>query len=383
MATQIIAYSRLENHDYRLIYAPSKQLLSEPDRSEFTNFIREVINSDNFGSITAPRFAMIKRGDKCLIGVGCNNNFLGEVDTKIESREVRGFYGIVSDEPITWDQICLLCDSEISFYKAFFSKYIIPIWHTSKRDEDSINSIVEPIRLDVDTFPLSYIDIPINQDKDCCQIHSYVSDHRHLIYSCSLVKNGDIVVNINSEAHVISAPLYHFHNVTILNDKQNRLIEFNKKKHLEPVENLRVVRKNKSCRNETPFTKENGCISRCIDKVEHFLGKYDISPMSFLKAFAKRHHMKVVKDVPNDGNIIGAHSSLEEINQGEIHHPSVSSEVEDFQKKKAHRRSFIEDLQAKFKENNSIEEEIYRTNTVNSEETHVPKNDTEIESLDT
>ena len=381
MAAQLIIYTRLENFDYRLIYAPSKQILPEPHRSEFIDFIREVINSDNFGSIKSPRYAVIKRNDLFLIGVGCDNSCLGEVKSNIERREIRGFYGVVSNEPIKSSVIQFL--SQLDFYKDLFSKHIIPKWHTSKRNEDDINSIVEPFNINVDEQLTPIFDgLDINIDANLCKVYSDNIEPCSLINACLKCAIVDAVTNLNSEAHITSAPLYKFHNVTINESVFNKTISHKKQETEEFLEKRKKGYSDPAV-TSTKKLRDEGCLSRCVDKVEHFLSKYSINPKSFLEIFAKRHHLRVISEKQVEESVLNSapvqKSRLESI---DISENVISSELDDFHNKRTHRRSLIEDLQTRYKESERAAQSSTSILTGDKQEQQNQKQSIEIESID-
>lgn len=384
MATQLIIYTRLENFDYRLIFAPSRQMLPEPYRSEFIDFVREVINSDNFGSIKSPRYAVIKRNDLCLIGIGCDNSCLGEVKSNIERREIRGFFGVVSNEPFKPSVIQTL--SQLDFYKDLFTSFIIPKWHTSKRNEDDINSIVEHLTINKEEQPTSiFDDIDINIDVNLCKIHSHQIEPSSLISSCVKHKNVDAVTNLNSEAHVTSAPLYKFHNVTINESVFSKTISYKKTETKEFLEKGKKGHSDPAVAStkRTKALRDEGCLSRCVDKVEHFLSKYGINPKSFLEIFAKRHNLRVISEKQDEESVLNSapvqRSRLESI---DISENVISSELDDFHNKRTHRRSIIEDLQTRYKESEMATQSSTSSLTDEKQEQQNQGQSIEIESID-
>lgn len=222
----LFVYTRLESFDYRLIYAPSDKHLPQPNRGEFIDFAREVINTDVFGDIKSPRHAIIKREQYTLIGLGCNSVELGVIQSLVETRAIRVFIGVYFDHSLSDAQIQSF--TEIGFYKDLYSQYITPLWHTNKRNETKVNSIVQPVEI-LESVSLSRsAEIKVNSCANLCEIYPCRVNVFSLLKSCIQYKDIDAVTLLNSEDHIKEATLYKFHNATIIGFEDTRTLQLRK-----------------------------------------------------------------------------------------------------------------------------------------------------------
>lgn len=234
MEAYLFIYSRLERFDYRLIYAPSQSFLPNPTRNEFISFAREVINTDNVsnGKINTARWSLIRRGDKVLFGIGIYNKNLGDCSSDIETRNVRGFFGLVFNyEKESLPKECFA----MSFFESIYSSYIMPLWHAEKKDEHKINSIIQKIDLNVED---SCTDSPIklNTHSSVCKILPETIVVDEAINSALSVEDIEIVLGLNDIKHVTSASLSQFRNISIIgNHTEDDIPVSNKKSHVASV----------------------------------------------------------------------------------------------------------------------------------------------------
>lgn len=231
MEAYLFIYSRLERFDYRLIYAPSQSFLPSPTRDEFVSFAREVINTDNVanGGINTARWSVIKRGNKVLFGVGMYNKDLGDCSSTIETRDVRGFFGIV----FNYEGGGLPNDIfTISYFQNLYASYFMPIWHTVKKDEYKINSIIQGIKIIIQNNNLNE-PILLNAHASICKIlpeSILVSD---AINSALQIDDVELVLGLNDVKHVTSARLLQFRNVSIIGNITEEVINITPKKSSE------------------------------------------------------------------------------------------------------------------------------------------------------
>lgn len=231
MEAYLFIYSRLERFDYRLIYAPSRSFLPSPTRDDFVSFAREVINTDNVanGGINTARWSVIRRGNKVLFGVGMYNKDLGDCSSTIETRDVRGFFGIV----FNYEEVVLPNDLfTISYFQNLYSSYFMPIWHTVKKDEYKINSIIQGIEIIIQNNNLKET-IDLNTNTSICKIlpeSILVSD---AINSALQIDDVELVLGLNDIKHVTSARLSQFRNVSVIGNITEKVIHISSKKSSE------------------------------------------------------------------------------------------------------------------------------------------------------
>jgi len=213
MSGQLFIYTRLENFDYRLIYAPSESFLPEPYRSSFIDFAREVINEDNSlnGSIDGVRWSYIRKGHLSLIGIGCHNNLLKELHSQKESRIIRGFFGVVVND---MNESLITELTSMEFYKDLFCHYVEPLWSLSKKSEGKVNSNIQEI--EIKAYPYDGQSLKLNTDAHKCTILSCESQIEGLL--CGAIRSCDVdfVTNLNTYKHVTMSQLYSFHNITVI-----------------------------------------------------------------------------------------------------------------------------------------------------------------------
>lgn len=235
MEAYLFIYSRLERFDYRLIYAPSQSFLPNPTRNEFISFAREVINTDNVsnGKINTARWSLIRRGDKVLFGIGIYNKNLGDCSSDIETRNVRGFFGLVFNyEKGNLPKECFA----MSFFESIYSSYIMPLWHAEKKYEHKINSIIQKINLNVED---SCLDSPIklNTHSSVYKVLPETIVVDEAINSALSVDDIEIVLGLNNIKHVTSASLSQFRNISIIgNHTEEDIPVSNNKSHVASVD---------------------------------------------------------------------------------------------------------------------------------------------------
>lgn len=219
MKGSLFVYSRLEKLDYRLIFAPPKEFLAEPIRSEFIDFAREVINVDNVlnGSIEALRWSIIKRDNIVLIGIGCANSQLSSFNKDSTGRNVRGFFGVVLNSP-NQNVINALCD--VRFYQNLYDLFVTPLWTTT--EQLKVNSIRAEINIDETKFD-DCQSLDINSDNSKIKVFPQEVPFKDILFSAFRYNSVDIVYNLNNLKHITSSELYHFHNATIIGNDNTTL----------------------------------------------------------------------------------------------------------------------------------------------------------------
>lgn len=287
MKGYLFIYTRLDNFDYRLLYAPDTKFLPSPTRDTFINFAREVINTDNTGngSIKSKRWSMIKRNNLILIGLGCYNNLLGYVESKNERRDIRGFFGIVFDSfsPTVSGKMF-----ELDLYKDIFGNYVSPLWNLQKKDEFRTNSVIQEIN--IETYDKQNLKvISINDSSNVCRVHSDISSPYDLFSSALIKKETDFVFNLNNSDHVLSHSLYAFKNITIIGNVSGYDISLKPvfQKGEKVIETTEKVRKDGHRPNKSLSRKE--CeLAEVADVIYQRLKRCGISTIDFLKALSAR-----------------------------------------------------------------------------------------------
>ncbi len=142
MDAQLFVYTRNHDNDYKLVYAPSEEYCSREDRIFFTRQARGAINIESYsGNLDNPRWLFSARNNSILWGIGINNSKLSDMCfTDYTGTPVRGFFGLVirkdSNTSIPYD---------LSFFKDFYSKYIVPIWNATREEFKYVG-----IKIDID-----------------------------------------------------------------------------------------------------------------------------------------------------------------------------------------------------------------------------------------
>lgn len=366
----LFIYTRLEKFDYRVLYAPDNQTLSGNMRNEFISFAREVINSDNFGDIQTPRYAMIKRGQKILVGIGCDTSIFGVQESTTETRRIRGFFGVFL-ENCSKRQLNTL--SQIRFYQNLFETYVKPLWSLNRKEESKTNSVVQSINIEdslADMASDSHT-VCVNTSSSVCEIFPNTIKSSELLASCILAENSDIVTSLNSDAHILNAPLYHFHNATIVGILENYTIKFAstspKNKEGENISRFEHNRKSATSewgenspirtrkKSSTRLDSDDGCISKIISKLISWMASCGINPKKFITLLADRFNLSVVDK--ND-HISPIESPLESdvthfsVRQAKVVESDHSEELVEFADRRTNRKSAIASLQQQFRDKN-------------------------------
>lgn len=360
MIGQLLIYTRLENFDYRLIYAPSSSFLPEPQRSTFIDFVREVINEDNSlnGTIREPRWSVIRDGNITLIGIGCHNDLLKKLYSSKEGRCIRGFYGIVLKDA---NDSVIKSLTSIETYRDWFCEFIEPLWELPKKSEDKVNSNIQEIDIAEETFKGTQI--TLNTDSSRCTLLSCQTNIADLFYSTIKYYTIDIVTNLNTSKHVKMSQLYSFRNITILENNQSDSFKVEKGHH-DYRHNQRfedkddeLIEKNKEEREELSAKDCNN-----YDKLAQWIIKkakkcgLDIDKLikSLLKnRFEKTETSETCISEDIDFHVSGQRrkDSIPVVSEADI-----QRDLKEFDNDKKKRRSNLSDIKSKFKK--SIENEV-------------------------
>lgn len=283
MKGSLFVYSRLERLDYRLIYAPSKEMLAEPIRSEFIDFAREIINVDNAlnGDIETLRWSIIKRENIVMVGIGCANSQLGTSNKDFARRNVRGFFGVVINTP-NQNIINALCN--VRFYQNLYNLFIIPLWNTTTTDQRKANSICAETNIE-EIESIDFKSIDVNIDNSRTKIFSQDISFKDILFSAFIHNSVDMVCNLNNLQHITSAELYKFHNATIIGNDNTTL------HHLTGEEG-----------EPGPGDAGGFEYESLADKIIRHFKKYGLKIELFLKILANKCGCRVIKKHENHYN---------------------------------------------------------------------------------
>lgn len=312
----LFIYTRLENFDYRLVYAPECSFLPKDIRSEFIDFAREVIDSDLFGDISSARNAMIKRGSKTMIGLGINAQELDVIESTVEKRSIRVFLGLCFDNAVSDAQLCTLLDQQ--YYRTLYKEYITPLWGTNRRYENKVNSNIQSIEIPAAERCPSHGVISVNQRNNVCQIHPADIDTFSLFKACIKNEYSDAVTLLNSENHILKAPMYKFHNATVLDSLSAKKVSFNIKPSGESIESTKKnssdekrktnkkEQEESSPKNEirekikTVVNKDTPYTDKVVKKIINLLLKLSENPDQIIYSLAKEYGLAKVFDMDTD-----------------------------------------------------------------------------------
>lgn len=284
MKGSLFVYSRLERLDYRLIYAPSKEMLAEPIRNEFIDFAREVINVDNVlnGDIETLRWSIIKRENIVMVGIGCANSQLGTSNKDFAGRNVRGFFGVVINTP-NQNPITALCD--VRFYQNLYDLFITPLWNTT--DQRKANSICAETNIgEMESIDFKSIDVNIDNSK--IKVFPQNISFKDILFSAFRHNSVDFVCNLNNLQHITSAELYNFHNAIIIGNDNTTLHQIDVDNGGGDVDDPGGVGE---------FEYDN-----LANKIISHIKKYGLKIELFLKILAKKCGCRVIKEHENHYN---------------------------------------------------------------------------------
>lgn len=350
MKGYLFIYTRLDKFDYRLLYAPDIKILPSPIRDTFINFAREVINTDNIGNgpITSERWAMIKRDNLHLVGVGCYNNLLGHVESANEKRVVRGFFGLVFD---SYSQALSNKIFELDLYKDIFVNYVLPFWNLPKKDEYRTNSIIQEIDIEACEKQDRGL-ISINDSPNICRVHSNMSSPYELFTSALSIKDADFVCNLNNSEHVLSHSLYAFKNITIVDNVSSFDISLIPifRNDREKTQNGEKVHKNGRYTRRS-LSRKDGELAEIADVIYQKIKRCGISTIDFLKALSSRfgYTSQFVRDDSHEEDDISIHASGDNsISQVDLKDEGASMSINEYNQGKQERKDCISSLQKQF-----------------------------------
>lgn len=368
MKVYLFIYTRLDNFDYRLLYAPSEHMLPYPTRQKFIDFAREVINTDNLnnGTIAKPRWSIFKEDSLMLIGMGCYNELLGVVNQVCDTRSIRGFYGIVVDSPC---HSLLPIFGDIDFFRNIFSEYIKPIWALTKKDEHRVNSNIQMIELDDSPNIFLRSTLKLNVHNDICKILPENSSLRDIFLAIMDLQIADIVCNLNTEDHVVNNRLIPFHNITILGNNSESSFKIRIE---QPSLNTKVVNKDKHKNQKTNKKQKYGLLMKLIfDKLPCD------SIIDFLKEFASKCGFRVVKSEDYSDHINSVEPptierALNDVNPDPSSTHDNESEILNFENQRQERKNTLSELRSEYRVKSLDESKLEATTY----------NDVKLESLD-
>ena len=381
MIGQLLIYTRLENFDYRLIYAPSSSFLPEPQRTTFIDFVREVINEDNSlnGVIHEPRWSVIRDGNLTLIGVGCRNNFLKKLYSSKEGRYIRGFYGVVLKDV---NDSVIKSLTSIETYRDWFCKFIEPLWNLPKKSEDKVNSNIQEIDIAEENFDGPQI--TLNTNSSCCTLISCQTNIAELFYSATKYNSVDIVTNLNTSKHVTMSQLYSFRNITILGNNQSDTFKVEKKQH-DSRHDARFEDKDDELTYKDKEAREELSVKDCrnYDKLAQWIikkaKKCGIDIDKLIKSLITNHSGKTETSTTSISEDVDFRVS----NQRRKEPIPVASEADiqrdlkEFDNDKKNRRSKLADIKSKFKKSLDNDLELNTTSVEDiGEITEVPTSTT-------
>jgi len=318
MEAYLFFYSRLERFDYRLIYAPSESFLPDPIRSEFIAFAREVINTDNVsnGKIVTPRWSIIRREDKILYGIGIYNKELGDCSSELETRNIRGYFGIVFNyEKGNLPMECFT----LAFFQNLYSSYFTPLWHAEKKDENKINSIVQIINIDLVEESICF-PIKLNTNSSLCKVLSESVIVRDAINSAIENNDIEIVLGLNDIKHVTTASLSRFRNISLIGNfieenisicqsKQREKLPRRKDSVVSISEQNRVRGSRSKAEEPCKITTEKESDYKYLaDSIFNKLRKCGINVKAIVHYLAKKCGLCIIEpsspnyDIPDSGN---------------------------------------------------------------------------------
>lgn len=368
MEAYLFIYSRLERFDYRLIYAPSKSFLPNPTRDEFVSFAREVINTDNVsnGGINTARWSVIKRGNKVLFGVGVYNKDLGDCSSTIETRDVRGFFGIV----INYEGGGLPNDLfNISYFQNLYASYFMPIWHTVKKDEYKINSIIQGINISAQNNNLNE-HINLNTNASICKIlpeSILVSD---AINSALQLDDVELVLGLNDVKHVTSAHLLQFRNVSIIGnitedvihitpkESSNTSLKIKESKIDRKGEPTRIIENKENSGLHIPLTPGNSDHKDAADSIFSILRRCGFNVKRIVIYLAHKCGLRVIEQsdiVPTNQSFDDKERTFD-VTQREIDEIVTELSPETKAKEKEERRTRLSEIRKKLSDTDNISE---------------------------
>lgn len=278
MKATLFLYTRLKEADFRLIYAPSQELLPEPVRTEFCSFAREVINEDNplYGMITEPRWSAIKRGGLVLFGIGVHNEMLSSSCSSVFQSKVRGFLGLVVQNP---DDSCVNAVSNLDLYKELYKMYVEPKWNLGRDEANRIHGLVQEI--DIPDIEHEYCKaLQLISGKKFCQVFDCTVKPTDIFYSILQSADSTFVMNLSAEKHVANADLFAIDNCTIVGQGTGQI------HYKENVIHNKHEPKQKSDYSTNPISKQGMQLEKFIKAVSKALKQENIDPIKFLLEFA-------------------------------------------------------------------------------------------------
>ena len=127
-------YTRTKNYDYRVLTSKSLRGLDTSITRLATDIARTMIDADN-ACLDTPSWALAKTKGHIIWGMAILNKELGEQNKDKANRPVRGFFGLISDAPIS------RLPYDIAFFKELYAAFVTPIWESFQQTDECAGTL--------------------------------------------------------------------------------------------------------------------------------------------------------------------------------------------------------------------------------------------------
>lgn len=191
-----LIYTRTKYHDYRIVTSKSLAGLPHSVVQIFTEVARTMIDAEN-NQLEEPSWALVKKNGYTLWGMSVLNDVLGDENKDKYNRPVRGFFGVISDNPTN------KLPYSISYFKEIYKEYVMPIWDSPEQTEQ-VYSPLPSIFGDEFITKSSLLNNDINVELGKCRIFPYGSNCKGLIDAAfASFQDCSIATNIHKKSRCI------------------------------------------------------------------------------------------------------------------------------------------------------------------------------------
>lgn len=191
-----LIYTRTKYHDYRIVTSKSLAGLPHSVVQIFTEVARTMIDAEN-NQLEEPSWALVKKNCYTLWGMSVLNDVLGDENKDKYNRPVRGFFGVISDNPTN------NLPYSISYFKEIYKEYVMPIWDSPEQTEQ-VNSSLPSFSGDEFITKSSLLNNDINLEFGRCRIFPFGSNCKGLIEAVfASFEDCSIATNIHKKSRCI------------------------------------------------------------------------------------------------------------------------------------------------------------------------------------
>lgn len=189
-------YTGTRYYDFRVVTSQMLRPVPLSVGQFFTEVACAMIKAEN-SQLIAPSWALVKKEGYILWGIAILNNVLGNQSYDDDARPVRGFFGFISDTPIS------RLPYDISYFKTLYATYVAPIWDSHIQTQEIVKQM--PPISGVDFIEKSSrLNEELNFENDICRIFPSSYDSKTLVEAAfSSLSDCSIACNVHSKKQCV------------------------------------------------------------------------------------------------------------------------------------------------------------------------------------